>query len=62
MRYLATINYNGTNYAGWQIQPDAISIEEIMGYFDTKRYWDNYFNHNQKDRMSEISGFYQADL
>lgn len=28
MRYLATIEYNGTNYAGWQIQPNGVSIEE----------------------------------
>ena len=30
MRYLATIKYNGTNYAGWQIQPDALGIEEVI--------------------------------
>ena len=28
MRYLVTIKYDGTNYAGWQIQPNGISIEE----------------------------------
>ena len=28
MRFLATIEYDGTNYAGWQIQPNGISIEE----------------------------------
>ena len=28
MRYLATIEYNGTNYAGWQIQPNGVSIQE----------------------------------
>ena len=28
MRYLATIEYVGTNYAGWQIQPNGVSIEE----------------------------------
>ena len=28
MRYLGTICYVGTNYGGWQIQPDNASIEE----------------------------------
>lgn len=28
MRYLATIAYEGTNYGGWQIQPNANSIQE----------------------------------
>lgn len=28
MRYFIELSYNGTNYHGWQIQPDAISIQE----------------------------------
>ena len=28
MRYLVTLSYDGTNYGGWQIQPNAVSIEE----------------------------------
>lgn len=28
MRYLATVAYDGTKYAGWQVQPNDISIEE----------------------------------
>lgn len=28
MRYLCVVTYDGTNYAGWQIQNDAKSIEE----------------------------------
>ena len=28
MRYLATIAYEGSNYGGWQIQPNANSIQE----------------------------------
>ena len=28
MRFLATIEYDGTKYAGWQIQPNGVSIEE----------------------------------
>lgn len=28
MRYLATIEYVGTNYAGWQIQPNGVSVQE----------------------------------
>lgn len=28
MRYLVTLSYDGTNYGGWQIQPNATSIEE----------------------------------
>lgn len=30
MRYLATVSYDGTNYIGWQIQPNGLSIEEII--------------------------------
>ncbi len=28
MKYLAIVQYDGTNYAGWQVQPDSRSIEE----------------------------------
>mgnify|MGYP000256469437 FL=1 len=28
MRYFIELSYNGKNYHGWQIQPDAISIQE----------------------------------
>lgn len=28
MRYLAIVQYDGTNYVGWQIQPNGISVEE----------------------------------
>lgn len=30
MRYLCVVEYDGTNYAGWQIQPNAISVEEVI--------------------------------
>lgn len=30
MRYLATVSYDGTNYFGWQIQPNGLSIEEVI--------------------------------
>ncbi len=28
MRYFLELSYNGTNYHGWQIQPNAISVQE----------------------------------
>ncbi len=28
MRYLAVVSYDGSKYAGWQVQPNASSIEE----------------------------------
>ncbi len=28
MRYFIELSYNGKNYHGWQIQPDAISVQE----------------------------------
>lgn len=28
MRYLAIVQYDGTNFAGWQVQPDSRSVEE----------------------------------
>ena len=30
MKYAAKISYLGKNYSGWQIQPDALSIQEII--------------------------------
>lgn len=30
MRYFIEIAYNGTNYHGWQIQPNAITVQEIL--------------------------------
>jgi len=31
MRYFVELSYNGKNYHGWQIQPNAISVQETMG-------------------------------
>ena len=28
MRFFIELSYNGTNYHGWQIQPDAVSVQE----------------------------------
>lgn len=30
MRYFIEISYSGKNYHGWQIQPDAISVQEVL--------------------------------
>lgn len=30
MRYFVELSYNGKNYHGWQIQPNAISIQEVL--------------------------------
>jgi tRNA pseudouridine38-40 synthase len=30
MRYLLEISFNGTNYAGWQIQPNAVTVQEVL--------------------------------
>ena len=30
MRYFIEIAYNGKNYHGWQIQPDAISVQQVI--------------------------------
>lgn len=29
-RYFITLSYNGKNYCGWQIQPNAISVQETL--------------------------------
>lgn len=29
-RVMLTVAYDGTNYCGWQIQPDAVTIEEVL--------------------------------
>ncbi len=30
MRYFAELSYKGTNYSGWQRQPNAISVQQII--------------------------------
>ncbi|MBO4666596.1 MAG: tRNA pseudouridine(38-40) synthase TruA, partial [Bacilli bacterium] len=30
MKILAVVSYKGTNYAGWQKQPNALSIQEVI--------------------------------
>ena len=30
MRWLATIQYDGTRYAGWQLQPDHLTVQQVM--------------------------------
>lgn len=35
-RYFCEISYNGTDYCGWQIQPNGISVQETLNkYFTT---------------------------
>lgn len=29
-RYKITVAYDGTNYAGWQVQPDALTVQEVL--------------------------------
>jgi tRNA pseudouridine38-40 synthase len=29
-RYAITVSYDGTNYCGWQVQPDAITVQEVL--------------------------------
>lgn len=30
LRYFIEISFNGTNYHGWQIQPNAITVQEVL--------------------------------
>ena len=30
MRYFLRLSYNGTNFHGWQIQPNAISVQQVL--------------------------------
>jgi tRNA pseudouridine38-40 synthase len=30
LRYFIELSYNGKNYHGWQVQPDAISVQEQL--------------------------------
>jgi len=32
LRYFIELSYNGKNYHGWQIQPDAISVQEKLNF------------------------------
>jgi len=29
-RYFIQLNYKGTNYHGWQVQPNAVTVQEVM--------------------------------
>ena len=29
-RYFIQLAYNGTNYHGWQVQPNAITVQEVL--------------------------------
>ena len=29
-RVMLTVAYDGTNYSGWQIQPNNVTIEEVL--------------------------------
>ena len=31
-RVKLTVAYDGTNYHGWQIQPNAVTIEEVLNH------------------------------
>jgi tRNA pseudouridine38-40 synthase len=30
MRFFITLSYNGGNYVGWQIQPDGLSVQQVL--------------------------------
>jgi len=30
MRYLLELSFNGTNYQGWQIQPNGVTVQEVL--------------------------------
>ena len=30
MRFFITLSYNGSNYAGWQIQPNGLTVQEVL--------------------------------
>ena len=30
MRYFISLSYDGTNYSGWQTQPDAPTVQETI--------------------------------
>ena len=32
MRYLLELAYNGSNYQGWQIQPNGSTVQEVLNY------------------------------
>jgi len=29
-RFFVTLSYNGRNYVGWQIQPNGVSVQQVM--------------------------------
>lgn len=30
MRYFLTVSYDGTNYCGWQVQPNGVTVQEVL--------------------------------
>lgn len=29
-RFFITLSYNGKNYVGWQIQPNGVSVQQVL--------------------------------
>ncbi|MCM1437687.1 MAG: tRNA pseudouridine(38-40) synthase TruA [Roseburia sp.] len=30
MRYILTVSYDGTNYCGWQVQPNGVTVQQVL--------------------------------
>lgn len=41
-RIKLTIAYDGTNYCGWQVQPNGITVEEVVNKALKKVDWGGY--------------------
>lgn len=41
MRYFLTVSYDGTAYCGWQVQPNGITVQEVLNRAVTEAFGEN---------------------
>ena len=56
-RIRLTVAYDGTNYCGWQIQPNGITIEEVLNKAICKLTGEEI-----QGRAGRIPGFMQEEI
>ena len=47
MRIKMVVAYDGTNYKGWQVQPNGITIEEVLNKNLSKLLGEDYLAHRR---------------
>ena len=50
-RLKLTVAYDGTNYCGWQIQPNGITVEEVLNRALRKLTGEDYGHRGKQNRF-----------